>query len=140
MQGIWRGTAGNLDLIARKGNVAPGTGGQIFQEFQQVSISNSGLLAMTAQIGPSNRVVVAVPGSLPALPASSVLGFGNSFIPEFEALPSVFEMLRVDGQNESPDMDTNGDGDVSCQEIVDAQDFLFSIEPPATPLDCEGIE
>jgi hypothetical protein len=55
-QGIWRGTAGNLDLIARKGNVAPGTGGQVFQEFQQVSISNSGLLAMTAQIGPSNRV------------------------------------------------------------------------------------
>jgi hypothetical protein len=87
----------------------------------------------------SNRVVGATPGDLSALPQSSVLGAGNGFIPEMQSIGSVWELVRVDGRNGAPNMDTNGDGDISCNEIVDAQAFLFSIVAPETPLDCRGV-
>ncbi len=87
----------------------------------------------------SNRVVGEAVGDLSALPESSVLGVGNGFLPDFESVPSVFELVRVDGQNGAPDLDTNGDGAVDCDEIVDAQDFIFTIAAPATPLDCAGV-
>jgi hypothetical protein len=87
----------------------------------------------------SNRILGATVGDMSALPESSVLGAGDAFLPDFESVPSVFEMVRVDGKNGAPDMDTNGDGSIACNEIVDAAAFLFSLEAPATPLDCAGV-
>lgn len=87
----------------------------------------------------SNRIVGESIGDMTALPESSVLGAGNAFLPAFESVPSVFEMVRVDGRGGAADMDTNGDGEVTCTEIVDAADFLFTLVAPATPLDCAGV-
>ncbi|MCC7073172.1 MAG: hypothetical protein IT383_17760 [Deltaproteobacteria bacterium] len=87
----------------------------------------------------SNRIVGEQVGDLSALPESSVLGVGNGFLPEFQSVPSVFEMVRVDGHDGAPDLDTNGDGTVDCAEIVDAQGFIFTIAAPSTPLDCAGV-
>jgi hypothetical protein len=104
---------------------------------QNVTFRNVG--DTKGRVESSNRVVGDEPGDLSALPESSVLGVGNAVIPDFESVPSVWEMVRVDGTNGAPDMDTNGDGEVSCQEIVDAAGFLFTLEAPSTPLDCAGV-
>ena len=104
---------------------------------QNITFRNTGVTR--GVVLSSNRIVGANVGDMSALPESSVLGAGNAFLPEFESLPSVFELVRVDGQHGAPDADTNGDGEVSCNEIVDAADFLFTLTAPATPLDCAGV-
>lgn len=104
---------------------------------QNITFRNTG--DTVGVIESSNRIVGSTEGNMVALPESSVLGAGDAFIPEMESIPSIFEMVRVDGQHGAPDMDTNGDGSVSCNEIVDAADFLFTLEAPATPLDCAGV-
>lgn len=104
---------------------------------QNISFRNRGDTRGVVESG--NRVLGATEGDLTALPESSVLGMGNGFLPEFESVPSIFEMVRVDGRDGAPDLDTDGDGVVSCQEIVDAQAFLFTIAAPSTPLDCAGV-
>ncbi len=104
---------------------------------QNITFRNTGDTRGRVESG--NRIVGDSAGDLSALPESSVLGAGDAFLPDVEGVPSVWEMVRVDGQNGAPDMDDNGDGEVSCQEIVDAADFLFSLEPPSTPLDCAGV-
>lgn len=104
---------------------------------QNITFRNSG--DTRAVVASSNRLVGEQVGDLSALPESSVLGVGNGFLPEFASVPSVVELVRVDGANGAPDLDTNGDGAVDCEEIVDAQDFIFSIEAPSTPLDCAGV-
>lgn len=104
---------------------------------QNITFRNTG--DTVGVIESSNRIVGASEGDMFALPESSVLGAGDAFIPDMESIPSVFEMVRVDGQHGSADMDTNGDGAISCNEIVDAADFLFTVEAPPTPLDCAGV-
>ena len=104
---------------------------------QNISFRNRGDTHGVVESG--NRVLGATEGDLTALPESSVLGMGNGFLPAFESVPSVFEMVRVDGRDGAPDLDTDGDGLVSCREIVDAQAFLFTIAAPSTPLDCAGV-
>jgi len=45
--GLWRGTPGDIDLIARTGNVAPGTGGQTFGYIDLFAINSNGDVAFT---------------------------------------------------------------------------------------------
>lgn len=104
---------------------------------QNITFRNRGDTRGVVESG--NRIVGADVGAMSALPESSVLGVGNNFLPEFESVPSVFEVVRVDGRDGAPDLDTNGDGEVDCDEIVDAQAFIFSIAAPETPLDCAGV-
>lgn len=104
---------------------------------QNITFRNRGDTRGVIESG--NRIVGSEAGDLSALPESSVLGAGNAFLPDFESVPSVFEMVRVDGRDGAPDLDTDGDGEISCREIVDAQAFLFTLEAPATPLDCAGV-
>jgi hypothetical protein len=104
---------------------------------QNITFRNTG--HTKGKILSGNRVLGDELGDLTALPESSVLGVGNSFLPQLQNVPSTWEMVRVDGKNGSANMDTNGDGEVSCQEIVDAASFLFTLQPPSTPLDCTGV-
>ena len=104
---------------------------------QHITFRNRGDTRGVVESG--NRIVGAEVGDMSALPESSVLGVGNGFLPEFESVPSVFEVVRVDGRDGAPDLDTNGDGEVDCDEIVDAQAFIFTIAAPETPLDCAGV-
>lgn len=104
---------------------------------QNITFRNRGDTRGRVESG--NRIVGDVVGDMTALPESSVLGVGNNFIPDFESVPSVFEMVRVDGRDGAPDLDTDGDGQVSCDEIVDAEAFIFTIAAPPTPLDCAGV-
>jgi hypothetical protein len=104
---------------------------------QNVTFRNTG--DTRGVVRSSNHVEGATVGDLTALPESSVLSASNGFLPKFESVPSVWEMVRVDGRHGSPNMDTNGDGDISCAEIVDARAFLFSLAVPSTPIDCAGV-
>jgi hypothetical protein len=87
----------------------------------------------------SNRVDGSVPGELIAITETSVLGVGNSFLPLTTPLPGVFQMVRVDGTAGSIDVDSDGDGDISCSEIEDAASSLFDLVTPSTPTDCGGL-
>lgn len=86
----------------------------------------------------SNRIVGAALGDLVARTESSVFGVGASFAPQVTALPSVVELVRVDGRNGATNADADGDGAVSCQEIIDAAANALTLAAPATPKDCGG--
>jgi len=45
--GLWRGSPGDIDLIARTGNVAPGTGGQTFRDIDLFTINSNDDVAFT---------------------------------------------------------------------------------------------
>lgn len=78
-------------------------------------------------------------GSLLAVTETSVFGIGGSFLPPREALPSVVQLLRVDGRYGAPDVDVDGDGNVSCDELLVSSASLFDLVVPDTPLDCGGL-
>jgi hypothetical protein len=80
------------------------------------------------------------PGDLVAKTENSVLSFGALFAPDVEGLPSVAQIVRVDGRFGAPDIDADASGDITCEEAIAAKASLFTIEPPRTPFDCEGIE
>jgi len=46
--GLWRGAPGDIELIARKGSVAPGTGGATFADLDLFTINGNGDVAFTA--------------------------------------------------------------------------------------------
>jgi len=52
--GIWHGTPGNLQLLVREGASAPGPIGEVFSEFRELAINNSGDFAFAAMTFPSN--------------------------------------------------------------------------------------
>ncbi|MEW5847206.1 MAG: Ig-like domain-containing protein [Myxococcota bacterium] len=87
----------------------------------------------------SNKVEGGDLGDLTALTETAVFGIGGSFLPETIGLPSVFQMVRIDGLNGSPNVDNDGDGELSCQEVMDAQAQVFDLPTPNTPIDCGGI-
>jgi hypothetical protein len=79
-------------------------------------------------------------GDLVATTETSVLSIGALFLPEVEGLPSVVQLLRVDGRFASPDIDADGDDVITCAEAIAAQASLFELNVPATPFDCVGVE
>ncbi len=48
--GIWSDSTGTLSLVARKGSIAPGTGGAQFLAFQQIVLPDSGGTVFLAQL------------------------------------------------------------------------------------------
>jgi hypothetical protein len=87
----------------------------------------------------SNRITGATLGDLTAITETSVFGLGARFVPVTTGIPSVTQFARVDGINGAAQVDANGDGTISCAEIVDAQFQIFDLMAPATPLDCGGL-
>jgi hypothetical protein len=64
VESVWREQAGSLELIAREGQVAPGTGGETFfniGEFSstQIVLNNAGQVAFDARLTPSPEVTLA---------------------------------------------------------------------------------
>lgn len=104
---------------------------------QHATYRNRGQLM--GRIESSTRVDGSVPGELIAVTETSVLGVGNSFLPVTTPLPGVFEMVRVDGQYGSFDVDGDDDGIITCTEIIDAASLIFTLTAPATPADCGGL-
>ncbi|MBI5496287.1 MAG: hypothetical protein HY904_14795 [Deltaproteobacteria bacterium] len=91
---------------------------------QHIVYRNKG--SSRARVRSSNRLDGDVLGDLVALTETSVFGLGGSFMPDTAQLPSVLQVARVDGLNGSPRIDNDGDGELSCQEIVDAQAQVFN--------------
>jgi hypothetical protein len=104
---------------------------------QHATYRNRGQLI--GRIQSSNRIDGSIPGELVAVTETSVLGAGNGFLPVTTPLPGVFQLVRVDGRLGSVDVDTDGDGTITCSEILDASSSLFDLTAPLTPTDCEGL-
>jgi len=60
--GLWRGSQDNIDLIARKGSIAPGTGGETFEAFDLFTINSNDDVAFTALTGDKQGLWVNVNG------------------------------------------------------------------------------
>jgi len=91
------------------------------------------------RIASSVRIVGDTQGDLLAVTETSVFGIGGGFVPEREALPSVVELVRIDGRYGAPDLDADGDGERSCEEVRAAASALALLVVPDTPFDCAGI-
>lgn len=91
------------------------------------------------RITSSVRIVGDSEGDLLAVTETSVFGIGGGFVPEREALPSVVEIVRIDGRYGAPDLDADGDGVCSCEEVRAAAAALALLVVPDTPFDCAGI-
>ena len=88
----------------------------------------------------STRVEGASVGDLVAVTETSVFGVGGAFLPDVEGLPSVVEIVRIDGAYGAPDADADADGVVSCAEVADLAPSVALLQPPDTPFDCGGVE
>ncbi len=90
----------------------------------------------TGRIVSSNHIVGDEVGDLVAVTETSVFGIGGAFLPDTKALGSVIELVRIDGRFGAVDADSDGDGEVSCAELVDVAGSVVTLEPPDTPFDC----
>ena len=79
-------------------------------------------------------------GDLVSSTETSVLGLGGAFLPTVEGLPSVVEIVRIDGRYGSHDADADRDGTITCDESADAAPDLARVAVPDTPFDCVGVE
>jgi len=60
--GLWRGAPGDMDLMARTGTIAPGTGGQTFQDIDLFTINSNDDVAYTARVADGEGLWVNVNG------------------------------------------------------------------------------
>ncbi len=84
----------------------------------------------------SNHILGDEPGDLLATTETSVFGIGGAFLPDTAALGSVVELVRIDGRFGAVDADADGDGEISCAELLDVAGAVSTIEAPETPFDC----
>ena len=84
----------------------------------------------------SNHILGDAPGDFVAATETAVLGAGSSFVPGASPLPSILELVRIDGRYGAIDADTDRDGAVSCAELIDVAGQVATLDALATPFDC----
>jgi hypothetical protein len=105
-------------------------GGDQYIVFRNIGTSKGTVLS-------SNEILGDSAGDLLASTETSVFGLGNAFLPATQALGSVVDLARVDGRFGAINADANGDGTISCDELVDAASSLgLDLDVPDTPFDC----